>query len=277
MGLSSRPLERPCGQAPFCDSVDASDLAQSTSPTHFYVFTSVNIVHVPVISDTDGLPACTTTSTYKATCSTYAQPQSALYITGINSNAENYFNSNENQTPAMAQDNPNVVPISFAKPFLYVPLSDPFPSRVVNENFGYVPQTLIEWMAQESNYASRLPGIASCLPGGPSIDFSYHFCGITSSLPKQVNLLPGIMDAGLHAELREPFLTVSTTVTIAGKGCFHPGGCPTPATPGATAVTATATVTPEAERLPKAGSSSPAQPEESKYIWCQLQQEIFSY
>ena len=166
----------------------------------------------------------------------------------------------------MALDNPDVVPISFSKPFVYVPLSDPFPSRVVNENFGYVPQTLIEWMAQDSDYASKFPGIASCLPGGPSIDLFFHFCG--TPLPS---------DSEMAQQLREPHLTVSTTVTVAGKGCFHPGACLTPATPGATAVTATATVTPEAERLPKAGASSPAQPEESKFILCQFQQENFSY
>ena len=241
---------------------------QSTSPTQFYVITSVNVVRVSAISDIDGLPACATTSTYRATCSTNTQSQSALYITDINSNAEDYFNSSQDQRSAIAIDNPDVVPISFSKPFVYIPLSDPFPSRVANENFGYVPQTLIEWMAQESDYSSKFPGIASCLPGGPPIDFSYYFCGSPS-------LAPGV--DFLQVQVREPDLTVSTTITVAGEGCFHPGACHTPATPGATAVTATAAVTPEAERLPNAGSSSPAQPEESKYILRQLQQDIFSY
>ncbi|KAM0796613.1 hypothetical protein BDR22DRAFT_518639 [Usnea florida] len=235
--------------------------ATITSPTQFYVFTSVNVIYVSAISDTDGLPACATTSTYRATCSTYAQPQRALYITGINSNAESYFNSSEDQRSA-ALKKPDMVPISFSEPFVYVPLSDPFPSRVVNENFGYVPQTLIEWMAQDSGYASKFPGIASCLPGGPSIDF-HQICGNTSSLSQKIYPTP-LAVVGLGApELRESHLTLSTTVTIAGKGCFHPGGCPTPATPGASAVTATATVTSEAERLPKAGASSPAQPEKT--------------
>ena len=262
-------MERPCRQALSCDLVDASDLAQSTSPSQFYVFSSVSIVHVSAISDIDGLYACATTSTYRATCSTNVQPQSALYITGINSNAESLFHPNEVQTSAMTLDNPDVVLVSFSKPFVYVPPSDPFPSRVVNENFGYVPQTLIEWMAQNSDHASKFPGIASCLPGGPSIDFLSHFC----SIPPPSNQ----SEMEVEVQRREPDLTVSTTVTVAGKGCFHPGACITPATPGATAVPATAKVTPEAERVPKAGASSPPQSEESMCILCQFQQENFSY
>ena len=232
-----------------------SDLAQSTSPTQFYVFTSVNIVYVSAISDIGGLPVCATTSTYRPTCYSNTQPQSPLYITGINSIAESYFNSSEDQRSAMDLDNSDVIPISFSKPFVYVPLSDPFPSRVVKENFGYVPQNLIEWMAQNSDYASKFPGIASCLPGGPSMDPFQQYCGgfplLISNFQKQL----------IQQDLT---ISISTTITVAGEGCFHPGACLTAATPGAIAVTATATATPEAERLPKAGASSPAQAGESK-------------
>ena len=219
------------------------------------MYTSVNVVYVSAISDTRGLPACATTSTYRALCSTNLRPQSALYITGINSNAENYFDLSEDHRSAMVLINADVVSISFSRPFVHVPLSDPFPSSVINENFGYVPQTLIEWMAQESDYASKVPGLASCLPGGPSIDFSNYLCGSPSL---------GTGNNFFQDQMRERDLTVSTTITVTGEGCFHPGACHTPATPGATAVTATETTIPEAEPQPKAGASSPAQPEDSK-------------
>lgn len=96
----------------------------------------------------------------------------------------------------------------------------------------------------------------ACQEGLRSI-FSIHFCGSPPS-PALANLF--------QDQVVESDLTVSTTVTVAGEGCFHPGACLTSATPGATAVPATATVTPEAERLPKAGASSPTQPEESSFF-----------
>ena len=71
---------------------------------------------------------------------------------------------------------------------------------------------------------------ASCLPRGPSFIFVHDdFC------PKS-----GLRIA--HQQ-QEAVLTVSSTVTIPGRGCFHPGACPTPAAPGATAVSVTPVVT----------------------------------
>ena len=241
------------------------------------MFPSVNVINVPAVADNFGRPACVTTSTYRATCAAPTNPrwnltaarvdsytesaetQSALYITGINSNAERYFGSNKNRGSAMISVEIDVVQVSFSKPFVYAPLSDQFPSKVLNENLGYVPQTLIEWMARNSDYVSKFPGIASCLPGGPSVDFFLYFCPL---------LNPAIF---LGLQLAEPHLTVSSTVTVAGDGCFHPGACPTSAAPGATAVTATPEVTPEAERLPKAEASSTAHGQGSMFILCHLQ------
>ena len=136
-----------------------------------------------------------------------------------------------------------MVSISFSTPFVYAPLSDPFPSKVVNENFGYVPQKLIEWIAQQPDYVSEFPGIGTCLPGGPSIGFyDYYFCPPTTAPPatqKVGNVFLG------YARIATD-LTASSTITIAGRGCFHPGACPTPAAPGATAAAKTPLVTPEA-------------------------------
>jgi hypothetical protein len=38
-----------------------------------------------------------------------------------------------------------------------------------NENYGYVPQTIIDHMASDPAISSQYPRIASCLQGGPSI------------------------------------------------------------------------------------------------------------
>lgn len=239
-----------------------------TSPTQFYVFSSVNVINVPAVSDKDGRPACATTSTYRAICParTYnnytqsAQTQEPLYVTGINYNAERYFSSSPKNGSAMTPVTLDEIQLSFSKPFVYAaPLSDQSLFTIVNENLGYVPQNLIEWMAENPDYVSKFPGIGSCSPGGPSVNFFSHLC------------LPPPPVAGnnfLQILYGEAQLTVTTTVTVAGKGCFHPGACPTPAAPGAAAVAATPEITPEAERLQTAAASSTAQAQDSVFTLC---------
>lgn len=160
----------------------------------------------------------------------------------------------------MTPVNLDEIQLSFSKPFVYAPPpSDQSQSTIVNENLGYVPQTLIEWMAEIPDYVSKFPGIGSCSPGGPSVNFFSHLC------------LPPPPVAGnnfLEHMNGEAYLTVSATVTVAGKGCFHPGACPTPAAPGATAVAATPEITPEAGRLQTAGASSMAQAQDSVFTLC---------
>lgn len=268
-------------EAPSCGTINPSDRVQSTSPTQFYLIPSVNVIRVPAVFDDSGRPACVTTSTYHATCAGGANLSSALYITGINSNAERYFsNRSYKQGSAVNQASLDMVQVSFSKPFVYAPHSDPFPASVVNEDFGYVPHTLLDWMARDPDYVSKFPGLASCFPGGPSIGFSNYFChatatpesGIAGGVPQSTagataspeSLSPQLI-IPFQAQYTEPDLTVSTTFTVTGKGCFHPGACPTPAAPGAIAVTATPEVTPEAEG---AGASSTAQAQDSVFTLC---------
>lgn len=266
------------------------------------MFPSVNVINVPAVSDEHGHPACATKSTYSTTCAAQAywtlnptaanytenaSTNSALYFTGINSNAERYFDRSPKNGSAMI----DVVPISFSTPFVYAPLSDQSPSSVVNENLGYVPQTLIEWMAQDPHCISKFPSIASCLPGGPSVDISAYFCPTQASFEPIVFLKVLIKEPSLTFSTTvtvsgtqpfreasdllkvltsEPDLTVSTTVTVAGQGCFHPGACPTNAAPGATAVAATAEITPEAERLQKSETSNAVPPPDCTFSPCHL-------
>lgn len=195
---------------------------------------------------------CATTSTYRASSpvTAYAEinpttvqvgnhtrsanPQGALQITGVNSNAESYFSTGPKMDSAIISAKFGMVDISFSKPFVYAPSGEQFSTQVVNEDFGYVPQTLIEWIAQHPDYISKFPGIVSCLPGGPSID-------LTTDRIQPQGVHPALV---VQPEASE--LTVSSTVTIVGIGCFHPGACSTPAAPGAMVSATTPAVTSEA-------------------------------
>lgn len=70
--------------------------------------------------------------------------------------------------------------ISFPTPYVYYPTSGStggsrgsFNYRCFqtggNENYGYVPQSVIDFMAKDPAITSQYPGIGKCLPGGPSI------------------------------------------------------------------------------------------------------------
>lgn len=79
------------------------------------------------------------------------------------------------------------------------------------EDFGYVPQALIDWMLQSPDIRKQYPGLASCLPGGPRIHGEGFCNGIFS--PSYQEIVPALI--------------VSSEITIQSDGCFHPGACPT--------------------------------------------------
>lgn len=217
------------------------------------------------ISDNNGRLVCATPSTHRATCpdqtcseltSTVAgaenytegaTPQNALDINGINSNAESYLSAGLRTNSAMNLVEFDTVQVSFSTPFIYAPPSNQFPSSVLNEDVGYIPQSLIDRMAQNSEYALQCSEMASCLPGGPSVDVYNFFCPLQAK-------------SELAHNVPQSELTVSFTVTIFGQGCFHPGACPTPAaSPGATAALLTPTVT-LSQPLPVAGETQGSTP-----------------
>lgn len=94
-------------------------------------------------------------------------------FTNINSNAEAYFGG----------ERTNGVVMSLTTPLIYQPTRGATgqTSRDIcyqsdgAENFGYVPQTLLDYMISNRDYVSQYPGLASCLPGGPSI-IPVKFC-----------------------------------------------------------------------------------------------------
>lgn len=184
---------------------------------------------------------------------------------GINTWAEGYFGgvavgitTTANTTVAPITATYDHIVVTFSTPFIYQPLRGKGPNlgseyhqigrangnpasgaqkRALTpateltsndgavEDFGYVPQTLIDWMAQNPDYDAQFPGgLKDCLPGGPSI-LPFDTCGPQAA--------PGTLDA-------VPDLTLNQAFTVQGEGCFHPGACPTAqATVGVGAIQAT--------------------------------------
>lgn len=107
-------------------------------------------------------------------------------------------------------EQPTGVVISMTTPFVYQPArgakgaTGEAPCCVQGpgtENYGYVPQTLLDFLVSDQQYSSQYPGLASCLPGGPSI------------LPvKQCTCVaPTFLEPGGD-------LTSSTTILVTPKG-----------------------------------------------------------
>ncbi|KUJ11684.1 uncharacterized protein LY89DRAFT_229739 [Mollisia scopiformis] len=72
---------------------------------------------------------------------------------------------------------PTGVVISLVTPFIYAPkrgttTPGPFAHCIQDadtEAYGYVPKTLIDFLASDPQYSSQYPGLESCYGGGPSI------------------------------------------------------------------------------------------------------------
>ncbi|KAL9015021.1 MAG: hypothetical protein Q9173_000353, partial [Seirophora scorigena] len=261
------------------------------SPQAFYVFSTVKVINVPAVTDSNGNLRCATTSTDRlccgkeggrASCPTgdLSQLESlklarTRVFDGINTHAEDYFHSlllpgaasksgsNTLQATAVATSPETTVHyphsiISFSVPFVYLPLRGATEKEHVGgtgvgltgpgklddggdenvesrhllkravapqvtltnnfdgatEDFGYVPQALIDWMVEDPNYMAGYPELASCLPGGPPIKAPSDngVCGLQWSPVYQKSVLA---------------LTVDSEFTIQGDGCFHASACPT--------------------------------------------------
>ncbi|KAL6717300.1 hypothetical protein ACLMJK_005215 [Lecanora helva] len=224
-----------------------------TSPANFILISSVNVISVPAVTDSNGQKACVTTSTHSwKACTLDPSPVSSLVYSGINSYAGWYYgNYGDNSSLPYHGDGIKTLPpsrthvaISFTTPFVYIPSYTSSKSSSATlisldaveflkpaagyaldpiEKFGYVPQSLIRWIADNPVYASQYPGIGSCLPGGPYIDLGKGDCLLAAPVAPEEALPAGA-------------LTTSSQVTVTSAGCFHPGACPArtePAKPSA--------------------------------------------
>ena len=204
---------------------------------------------MPAVTESNGELACVTTSTFYPSTFDTGIPSSVLF-TGINSNAEQYYSSTTATTsPTIAAEislsTPFVLPLG-SVPIKYTSLTLPSPaisdfvttkpkiaravptssSLALNgsvSEYGYVPNFFISFLAQDPNYIAQFPDLASCFPGGPSIDPGLS----TSAIVQAPTLIAGLD------------LQSSATSVIYPSGCFNPDSsqCSAAANPPSPSVT----------------------------------------
>lgn len=104
----------------------------------------------------------------------------------MNQNAQAYFGGPGIDQSAASSSIPGPKPrapaatpvvISLATPFIYQPARGESGATGINtcsksagtEDYGYVPQTVLDFLIANKAYSSQYPGLAACLPAGPSI------------------------------------------------------------------------------------------------------------
>ena len=115
--------------------------------------------------------------------------------------------------------------ITIQTPFVYIPPE----AGVGAEAFGFVPQQLIDSMAQDPSYLGKYPQLVSCLPGGPGVVDAFR--------------VPMVGNAIAIALSSANELTSSTTVTIHSSTCYNQGPCPTLPAAGASLQAPTPAIT----------------------------------
>ncbi len=203
--------------------------SNSNSPDPFFLYRTAKIILVPAVTESNGQLACITTSTFYPSTFDTSIPGSVLF-TGINSHAQEYYSSvtattNATVAAEISLSTPFVLPLG-SIPAEYTSLTLPTPavSDFINtkrkmaraiptstspspafnsseSEYGYVPNFFISFLAQDPNYVAQFPQLASCFPGGPSID-------------------PGIKTSGLVPGPTLIGNLVSSTTSVA-----HPSGC----------------------------------------------------
>ena len=209
---------------PYGNLTNKADESDSNSPNPFFLYRTAKVILVPAVTDQNGHLTCATTSTFYPSTFTPGA-QSSLLFSGINSNAEMYFQR------ATASKGPTVVTdISLSTPFVNVvsmgptptasgsamgefvsamrkraQVALPSPTAALNDSesvFGYVSPFFISFLAQDPDYVAQYPQLASCFPGGPSIDPFFK----TAALVQQPTLVSE--------------LTSSTSSVTYLSGCF---------------------------------------------------------
>ena len=131
-------------------------------------------------------------------------------------------------------------------------------------DYGYVPQDVIDSLAQIPEYIKQYPSLASCLPGGPSIlPIKDHEAWINIMNNGCNAAAPGVLES-------VPDLTTSLGTTVQAEGCFHPGACVATVTsapaPASTTIVALPAITTPLVSVPKQTIVSSPKQEESGAI-----------
>jgi hypothetical protein len=144
------------------------------SPAAFYVYSTVRIITAAAITDDGGNLACGT---------------AIGGFLNLNSNAQAYFGGAGASPIYRPAGDPDVNPraptlvapaiITLATPFIYQPargrlgttISEACGGKIApdTEDYGYVPQTVLDHLIGNKDIAAQYPGLSACLPAGPSI------------------------------------------------------------------------------------------------------------
>ena len=88
------------------------------------------------------------------------------------------------------------------------------------ENFGYVPQTLVDYLARDPHYLSLYPDLTSCLPAGPSILPVMEACKVPFA---------EIIQSGVGGDLTDSTVSTVLPSRVVVEGEVAPGTTtPTP-------------------------------------------------
>jgi len=156
----------------------------------------VKIITVPHVTDKNSNRVCATPSAFTKIPATgfVGDPANTLSVptfSGINSYAEAYFGglgivgvniadqyTDKDGHVVHQTSTPSGVVISLTTPFIYAPergaKGETGDGRACiqtggTENYGYVPQTVLDYLIANQYYSAQYTGLESCLPGGPSI------------------------------------------------------------------------------------------------------------
>ncbi|KAL8876209.1 MAG: hypothetical protein Q9192_008904, partial [Flavoplaca navasiana] len=106
----------------------------------------------------------------------------------------------------------------------YLPANKPWHASFNDgaEDYGHVPQALLDWMLKDPLNVAQFPDLAACLPGGPPIKVQDDD---GSSLGEMSNT------ALMTVQELVAALTISAENVVDVAGCFNPGACPKLPTP----------------------------------------------
>ena len=206
--------------------------SSSKSPQAFYVYSHVKILSVPPVTNDHGQQACVTASTNADCGCVFSHCNEHVFANFGTPNARLLYAN-----------------ITLSTPFTHIPLQ----SGVGTEAFGYVPQSMIDWMVSDPNYIEKYPHLFSCQPGGPKIFISSpaHGAGDLQWIAGMGSEDSGEDSGGdpvhyhggsqVHQSARQ--LTSSMIITIHSDACDNPQACPTSPAPGANAQSPTPDVT----------------------------------
>lgn len=218
------------------------------------MYNTINIITVPAITQNNGKIGCVGIST-KTYYDLDNSPCATEKFSGINTYVEDYFSSQglkgdpaetitltrvELDTPFVYQPDwwttsdyryPPTATIA-TESFVQIEVSDENhdPNHGKSylgygfEDYGFIPQALVNAFNSDFGLSTGLFQNASLLPGGPRID--------KGDTCKDFAALEPVIKVAVAHTVKD--LTDFLTLTIENAGCFHPGACPGTNVPAAT-------------------------------------------